>query len=234
MQPYFLPYVGYWQLLNYVDKWVFFDDIQFEKKGWVCRNRICHPNDTQNFQYLIIPVKKSYLKKISEIEIDISLDDLMKNYLGKLSSFKRKAAGYEVAVNLIKNIFEYKYPEKPLLSEILLRSIVEVNKLLNINTEIILQKNIVYDKKLINEPGDWAFEISRALNVREYVNPIKGAFLFNQEKFNKNDIKISFLNPTINSYPNHQKMLPKLSILDLLLWNDIDWVKQQIRLNRLG
>jgi len=40
MQPYFLPYIGYFQLINLCDKFVIYDDIQFTKRGWINRNRI--------------------------------------------------------------------------------------------------------------------------------------------------------------------------------------------------
>ena len=39
MQPYFLPYIGYWQLLSAVDQFVVYDNIKYTKKGWINRNR---------------------------------------------------------------------------------------------------------------------------------------------------------------------------------------------------
>ena len=56
MQPYFFPYIGYFQLMNYVDEWVVFDDIQFIDKGWINRNRILHPDPNKSFQYITIPL----------------------------------------------------------------------------------------------------------------------------------------------------------------------------------
>ena len=56
MQPYFLPYIGYWQLMNRVDNWIIFDDIQYIHKGWVNRNSITNMVNNEETMYLNIPV----------------------------------------------------------------------------------------------------------------------------------------------------------------------------------
>ena len=40
MQPYIFPYLGYFQLVNCVDTFVFYDDVNFIKRGWINRNKI--------------------------------------------------------------------------------------------------------------------------------------------------------------------------------------------------
>ena len=230
MQPYLFPYLGYFQLMSYVDIWVFFDDIQFEKKGWVSRNRISHPNKSNDFQYLVSPLKKSYLKKINEIAIDQKPIDLKKNFLGKISAFKKKAVGYDVVRSLITNIFDHNYSENFLLSELLYKSLIETKKVLGIETKILLQDDINFNRNLIESSGDWAFEIARTLKADEYVNPENGAFLFSRNKFDAAGIKLSFLSPSINMYPMHQHKMLSLSIIDVLLWNDLDWVMKQINM----
>ena len=59
MQPYFLPYIGYFCLINAVDKFVFADDLQYIRRGWVNRNRIKVGPD---WKYLTVPVKKNSQK----------------------------------------------------------------------------------------------------------------------------------------------------------------------------
>ena len=56
MQPYFFPYIGYFQLLNYLDFWIVFDNIQYIDKGWINRNRILHPELKKEWQYITIPL----------------------------------------------------------------------------------------------------------------------------------------------------------------------------------
>ena len=58
MQPYFFPYIGYFQLMNTVDLWVAFDDTQFVDKGWVNRNRVLHPEEDKAWQFITFPLSK--------------------------------------------------------------------------------------------------------------------------------------------------------------------------------
>jgi hypothetical protein len=57
MQPYFFPYVGYFELIAGVDRFVLLDDVQYIRRGWVNRNRIRSFQDTRGWQYLTIPVE---------------------------------------------------------------------------------------------------------------------------------------------------------------------------------
>ena len=58
MQPYFFPYIGYFQLINAVDKWVVFDEVQYIRHGWVNRNMILSPNIEKQWQYIIVSLQK--------------------------------------------------------------------------------------------------------------------------------------------------------------------------------
>ncbi len=55
MQPYFFPYIGYFQLINTVDEFVVYDNIEFTKKGWINRNRILVNGKDE---YITLPIKK--------------------------------------------------------------------------------------------------------------------------------------------------------------------------------
>ncbi|KXK47281.1 MAG: WbqC-like family protein [Bacteroidetes bacterium OLB10] len=68
MQPYYMPYIGYFQMINAVDSFVFYDDVNFINRGWVNRNRILVNNEPS---YITIPLlKASQNKLINEIEIN--------------------------------------------------------------------------------------------------------------------------------------------------------------------
>lgn len=70
MQPYLLPYIGFWQLLNAVDKYVIYDDVNFIKGGWINRNKILAQGETK---YINIKMDgASSFKKINEIDVDKS------------------------------------------------------------------------------------------------------------------------------------------------------------------
>ena len=71
MQPYFFPYIAYWQLYYYVDIWVILDEVQFKRFSWMRRNRILYYSDEKEFQYINIPVKKHNQKTIiNQIEVN--------------------------------------------------------------------------------------------------------------------------------------------------------------------
>lgn len=75
MQPYFLPYIGYWQLMNAVDRYVIYDDVNFIKGGWIHRNRILLGGEAK---YINVPMLgASSFKKINEIRVhhEIALEN---------------------------------------------------------------------------------------------------------------------------------------------------------------
>ena len=94
MQPYFFPYIGYFQLMNVVDKWVVFDNIQYIRHGWVNRNRILSPNLEKEWQYILIPLDK-HAKEALIYDIKIINSNRWKDeIIGKLSYYKRIRAPY--------------------------------------------------------------------------------------------------------------------------------------------
>ena len=106
MQPYFFPYIGYFQLMKNVDQWVVFDDIQYINKGWINRNRILHPNVEKQWQYITLPlVKRKQFEKICNIEIKSEIN-WRAEILGKLTAYKRKAPFYNETLNLINECFD--------------------------------------------------------------------------------------------------------------------------------
>ena len=89
MQPYFFPYIGYWQLINSVDIFVLFDDSQYKRHGWINRNRILKPDG--NWQYILIPLQKHSLREpIKHVYIAPNCG-WEKTIIAQLSHYKKKA-----------------------------------------------------------------------------------------------------------------------------------------------
>jgi len=171
MQPYFFPYIGYWQLLNYVDLWVIFDDIQYIRHGWINRNRILHFDKNKEFNYVNLPLEKSSFKKINEIYLSENLEKVKKRIISQLSVYKyKKAPYYKLTVDLVNSCLDINSNK---LSDILINTIYQLSAHLNIKTKIICQSSLQMDIN-IKTPGDWAFEISKFLNAKEYINPEGG------------------------------------------------------------
>jgi hypothetical protein len=107
MQPYFFPYLGYFQLINLVDKWIVFDETQFISKGWVNRNRILHPNEDKEWQYFTLPLRKKKREAmISEVEINMDLN-WQAQLLGKLTAYKRKAPYYQQVIDFLLDAVDF-------------------------------------------------------------------------------------------------------------------------------
>ena len=93
MQPYFMPYIGYWQLMNAVDRYVIYDDVNFIKGGWINRNKILIEGQEKYFNVQMIGAG-SY-KKINEVKVDLKNEVIekkirtIKNAYGKAPYFKR-------------------------------------------------------------------------------------------------------------------------------------------------
>ena len=99
MQPYFFPYLGYWQLMNIVDKFVIYDDVNYIKRGWINRNRILV--EGKPF-YIHVPVMKASQNKIiNEMEVFVD-SSLRKKELKTIELAYKKAPFFDSVYPLIK------------------------------------------------------------------------------------------------------------------------------------
>ncbi|GIP21751.1 hypothetical protein J22TS3_20260 [Paenibacillus sp. J22TS3] len=228
MQPYFFPYIGYFQLINYVDQWVVFDDAQYIRHGWVNRNRILHP--LKEWQYIIVPLSKhKHTDPIKDISLNPNVNWKQK-ILGQLTVY-RKATQYNAIIKLIKEIFEIDVTSLSLLNVLIMERICQY---LEIPFSYIISSQTNLNYTDISDSGDWALEISKQLGATEYVNPMQGEFLFDKNKFDRNDIKLSFLKPKFELLQydqgiNNREHEPSLSILDVLMFNDREIVRQMLK-----
>lgn len=227
MQPYFFPYVGYFQLMKAVDNWIVFDEVQFIDKGWINRNRILHPNPAKQWQYISLPLsKRGQFDKINKIEIHSDIK-WKPQILGKLTVYKNiKAPYYDETYNLVKKCLDN---DEKNLSAFLTQSLKIIAKHLNISTIIktYLEAKLCLEKP--NHPGQWALKISEKLGALEYINPLGGHELFIKKEFDEKNIKLSFLEPKLPSYmQNDKKFIPNLSIIDLLFWKGSEFVSNFI------
>ena len=220
MQPYFFPYIGYWQLINAVDEFILFDEVQYIRHGWINRNRILKKGG--GWRYIQIPIEKhSRETLIKDIKIvkDIDIRGIIAN---ALSYYKEiRAPNYEIVMNIINDV----------LVKDLDCNITKFNKnimssicnYLGIKTPISISSDYGFDYTKVRGPGDWALEISKQKGADEYINPIGGKELFDVKKFDTEGIKIRFL----ESYKIEYKQVgdifeQSLSIIDVLMFNEKD------------
>ena len=220
MQPYLFPYIGYFQLINAVEKFIIYDDVNFIKQGWINRNNIL----ANGRKYLfLLPIEKiSSFKKINETKINLNIYNKSKIKLLKtIEQSYRKAPFYKNTMPLIEKTFEL---DSKYISDFAKKSITEVCNYLEIKTEIIKSSEIYNNENL--KSVSRVIDICKKENAAGYINPIGGQELYNKQEFKEENIKLNFLKTKELKYPQFKNtFVPNLSIIDILMLNS----KKEVR-----
>lgn len=212
MQPYFLPYIGYFQLINAVDKYVIYDDVQFIKGGWINRNYILLNGEKHLINLLLSGASSN--KKINEIQAQLNQSKLIKT----IESSYKKAPMLEQVFPLFTKIIEF---ENLNLGRFLGNSLAEICKYLKIQTELVFSSELPKDNTLKGQ--DKVIGICKFLNANTYINAIGGQTLYNKSEFEKNNIKLNFLESKIKPYSQFKnEFVPGLSIIDVMMFNSVE------------
>jgi len=218
MQPYFFPYLGYYALIKSVDLFILFDTPQYIRHGWIDRNRILKPNGEP--LYIKVPLKK-HGSRTSIDRLIINNDEKWKDkLLAQLVPYKRKAPNYWKVLSLIKEILDIETESIVKLNHFTLSKTCEY---LGIDTPINIWSEMNISIKEVNAPDEWALNICKAINADIYYNPIGGTSFFDRAKYKDANIDLKFLE--IEALPYNQNLkefVPFLSIIDVLMFCDID------------
>lgn len=212
MQPYLFPYIGYFQLINTVDKFVVLDDVNYIKKGWINRNRIL----VNNLEYLFtVPVKEaSQNKKINELFL-LEENKWKTKLIKTLENSYKKAPFYKGTISLLYNLI---HSNELNLSKYILNSLDQLNKYLGITTEIVSSSSI-YENSFL-KAQDRIIDICRKENADVYLNAIGGMDLYSAEEFVKEGFELKFIKPLKVEYLQFDKhFVPWLSIIDVMMFN---------------
>jgi len=221
MQPYLLPYIGYWQLLAAVDRFVVYDNIKYTKQGWINRNRFLrHGTDA----FFTLPLKKG--SDALDIRDRSVADDFDSHgILNPLREAYRKAPFFDDAFPVIetivaaapRNLFQY-----------LLGSITQIASYLDIRTPITVSSTVPIDHQL--KADQKVLAICRALGAATYVNSIGGRELYSAGAFAEQGVQLQFLRPRAIVYRQFGgPFVPSLSIIDVMMFNSRDAVKAMLR-----
>lgn len=218
MQPYFFPYIGYWQLINAVDVFVIFDDVNFIKKGYINRNNILINGVSQKITLELKGVSQN--KLINEIDIGNNSNKI-------LTTIKRaysNAPFFDECFFIIEDILNKK--EKN-LAKFIGYSLKKVSNYLEIDTKFIYSSEIKKNNSL--KAQDKIIDICKRLNSSYYINAIGGKELYNKETFQKEKIKLNFLKTKPIKYLQFKSdFIPNLSIIDVLMFNSKKRIKQML------
>lgn len=223
MQPYLFAYIGYWQLIKSVDTFVILDDVNYKKKGYINRNNILI--DGKAHMFTLHLKAQSQNKLINEIEIGNNGEKILKS----IALVYKKAPYFQDIFPLIKSISEYS--EKN-LAKFIGNSLEEISNYLKLDTKFIYSSDIEKDNSLRGQ--EKLINICEILNANEYINLIGGQVLYSKAKFKEYDIKLNFIENEIVEYRQFQnKFVPYLSIIDIMMFNSKDEVREMLNRYKL-
>lgn len=218
MQPYFFPYIGYFQLINTVDKFIFYDDVNYIKNGWINRNKIIINN---NPQYITITIKNaSSFKLIKDIEFIDNREKIKKTIF---YSYK-KAPFFEKVWPIIEDCLSFK---TKYISELNIYSIKRICEYLEIKTIFEISSEKYYETSVLRKEKR-LIEICKLNNANIYINPIGGQKIYNKETFLNEGINLYFIKTKKINYFRLNNMSNKenLSITDLLMFYSLEKTKE--------
>ncbi len=221
MQPYFFPYIGYFQLINMVDKYVVFDTAYFANNKWGFRNRILI-NGGPGF-IRVITLKASQNKQFNEIKVSGDIE-AKKNTILALERAYRKAPYFPDVMPVLEQFLIADYDN---LSEYNVASNRLICDYLGIKTEILLFSELDCDRDLKRQFR--IFDVCRVLGGNEYINAIGGTELYDFEEFREHGIELAFLKPDDIVYPQFGgEFIPSLSIIDVMMFNSVSEIQNML------
>jgi transcriptional regulator NrdR family protein len=220
MQPYFLPYIGYFQLINAVDLFVLYDNIEYIKGSWINRNRICVEGHAK---YITIPLERaSDYSAVCTRSIANSFNRT--KMISQISAAYKKAPHYKTIMPSVEKIILF---ESQSLFDYIHHSIIQMNNILEIDTEIVVSSTMPIDHSLKAEKK--VIALCKELKAEEYYNPIGGMRLYDTAEFQNNGLVLKFLKSEIKPYEQSGKcFIPSLSIIDIMMNNSKDHIREMM------
>ncbi len=213
MQPYFLPYIGYFQLINAVDNFVIYDNIKYSTKYFVNKNSFL-----QNHKPCIFSIA---LKKDSDYlhinERYISQNFNKEKLLDSIHFAYKKAPYHDDLMTLLESIIIY---PKDNLFDFIYHSIMKICIYLGIDTNIFISSTLPINHDLKSQ--DKVIAICKAMHAKKYINSIGGAVLYSENDFINQNIELNFLqvNQTMKYKQFDNTFIPNLSIIDVIAFNN--------------
>ncbi|HEY6489985.1 MAG: WbqC family protein [Terracidiphilus sp.] len=223
MQPYFLPYIGYFQLIAAVNLFIVYDNIKYTKKGWINRNRfLCNGRDVM----FSLPLKgDSDLLDIRDRRLAADFNG--GRLVNQLTAAYRKAPYFEHAFPIVEEILHQKEEN---LFQFLYHSIVLICKHIGITTEIRISSDIPIDHSLKNQ--DKVLALCETVGSNVYVNAIGGLELYSKDDFLARNIKLKFIRSKPFQYRQFDdEFVPWLSIVDVLMFNARETIREAVHSN---
>jgi hypothetical protein len=211
MQPYFFPYIGYWQLIKAVDRFVILDNVSYIKQGWVNRNRLLINGSPA---WWTLPLKRaSSNRRIDELEV-VQNPGVCRKLLNAVYLNYKSAPYFGKIFPMLESML---LSDIHRLSPFLRCHMLEVCRLLNIDTELVDLSDVPEVEPMTGQ--DRILALCKALNADVYVNLPGGRELYSAECFESAGIRLEFILPDTQPYNQHRTrdFVPNMSIIDMLM-----------------
>ncbi len=216
MQPYFFPYIGYFQLMHAVDEFVVYDNIEYTKKGWINRNRILLNGSDA---YITLPLKKDsdYLH-IKDRYLSENWDLERNKMINRIHESYHKAPYFQNIFPLLQSCI---LNEERNLFQFIFYSLKRIKEYLNISAKLIISSNVQINHNL--KGTDKVLSICKKQAAKTYINPIGGTVLYDSDIFKSHGLELFFLKTNNFKYLQYKNdFIPCLSIIDILMFNSIE------------
>jgi len=218
MQPYFFPYIGYWQLINSVDKFVVMEDLNFIKQGYINRNAILINGEAHRINLGLIGASQN--KLINKIEIASHPETMLKT----IARTYKHSPYFNDVYPLIRSILEF---QETNLARFVINSIEKISDFLELDTEIIHSCDLKIDHQL--KAQSLVLDICEKFHTTHYINAIGGQKLYSKDTFKEHGILLSFIKTEVIKYKQfNNEFVPNLSIIDVMMFNSKEALKEML------
>ena len=228
MQPYLFPYLGYFQLIYSTDVFVFYDDVNFKKRGWIHRNKLLIDGKEKYFQIELS--KKSQNKLIKETEILTNTKSFNK-LLNILNHHYKSAPFFDATYTLVERIINRPFGS---ISELAISSVTDICNYLSISKEFKVSSVDFPETRGLGRI-ERLVEITKMNNSIDYINMIGASGIYTKDTFKSMGLNLHFLETKLPEYKQFNfPPISGLSIIDTLMFNDRYKVKEVIKTYNLN
>lgn len=221
MQPYFFPYIGYWQLIHAADCFVIYDDVNYINRGWINRNRLLINGEPT---FITLPLRQaSQNKKICDIDLSHASEWLKK--LSRMVEVTYKKSPYFAdTFPVVEKLLAY---ESSNLANYLAHQLQTLAGFMGIGTQFVVTSRVYGNNDLAAQ--DRIIDICKREQADIYINAQGGRGLYDAEAFREGGIDLRFI--AMRALPYKQRapvFVPYLSIIDALMEDGPDQLRQHL------
>ena len=224
MQPYFLPYLGYFSLIRHTDLWVVFDSAQFMKGGWIERNRVLHP--LEGWCYIRVPlVKHPISTPIADVRVR-SGEPWRERIFAQLAHYKKTAPYYVQVVSFLKDALDTNLEGIAALNVHLL---AKCCCYLEVPFHYTTFSTSSLSAMKVDSPDEWGLRAATAFNAVEYINAPGGISFYDRDKYQRAGVCLTFLRPRLRRYDQKRDhFVSGLSIIDVMMFSEPAAIREML------